>query len=82
GDIPEFLKGYCHRHGIRPEARRYIREIVELTSRRGAEEIPAILQQLEIKWRLKPSGPPPVDVLLATNMIAVGVDVARLGVIV
>ncbi|MCW3835048.1 helicase-related protein [Sphingomonas canadensis] len=82
GDIPEFLKGYCHRRGIRPEARRYIREIVELTSRRGAEEIPAILQQLEIKWRLKPSGPPPVDVLLATNMIAVGVDVARLGVIV
>lgn len=82
GDIPEFLKGYCHRRGIRPEARRYIREIVELTSRRGAEEIPAILQQLEIKWRLKPSGQPPVDVLLATNMIAVGVDVARLGVIV
>lgn len=82
GDIPEFLKGYCHRRGIRPEARRYIREIVELTSRRGAEEIPTILQQLEVKWRLKPSGPPPVDVLLATNMIAVGVDVARLGVIV
>jgi hypothetical protein len=82
GDIPEFLKGYCHRRSIRPEARRYIREIVELTSRRGAEEIPAILQQLEINWRLKPVGPPPVDVLLATNMIAVGVDVARLGVIV
>jgi hypothetical protein len=82
GDIPEFLKGYCHRRGIRPESRRYIREIVELTSRRGAEEIPAILQQLEVKWRLKPSGPPPVDVLLSTNMIAVGVDVSRLGVIV
>lgn len=82
GDIPEFLKGYCHRRGIHPEARRYIREIAELTSRRGAEEIPAILQQLEIRWRQRPSGPPPVDVLLATNMIAVGVDVARLGVIV
>jgi len=82
GDIPEFLKGYCHRRGIRPEARRYIREIIELTSRRGAEEIPEILRQLEIPWRLKPSGRPPVDVLLATNMIAVGVDVPRLGVIV
>lgn len=82
GDIPEFLKGYCHRQKIPPEARRYIREIVELTSRRRAEEIPEILQQLEVKWRLKPTGRPPVDVLLATNMIAVGVDVARLGVIV
>lgn len=82
GDIPEFLKGHCHRKGIGPERRRYIREVVELTSRRGAEEIPEILQQLEIPWRLKPAGRPPVDVLLATNMIAVGVDVPRLGLIV
>ncbi|WP_375428432.1 helicase-related protein [uncultured Sphingomonas sp.] len=82
GDIPEFLKGYCHRQRIAPGNRRYIREIIELTSRRGAEEIPEILQQLEIPWRLKPVGRPPVDVLLATNMIAVGVDVPRLGAIV
>lgn len=82
GDIPEFLKGYCHRQHIPYENRRYIREIVELTSRRGAEEIPEILQQLEIPWQMKPLGRPPVDVLLATNMIAVGVDVPRLGLIV
>ena len=82
GDIPEFLKGYCHRQRIPPGNRRYIREIIELTSRRDAEEIPEILRQLEIPWRLKPVGRPPVDVLLATNMIAVGVDVPRLGLIV
>lgn len=82
GDIPEFLKGLCHRLGVPYENRRYIREIVELTSRRNAEEIPSILQQLEIPWRMRPSGQPPVDVLLATNMIAVGVDVSRLGLIV
>lgn len=82
GDIPEFLKGFCHRQHIPPGNRRYIREIVELTSRREAEEIPEILQQLEIPWRLKPVGRPPVDILLATNMIAVGVDVSRLGLIV
>jgi hypothetical protein len=82
GDIPEFLKGLCHRQNIPYENRRYIREIIELTSRRGAEEIPEILQQLEIPWRMKPVGRPPVDILLATNMIAVGVDVSRLGLIV
>lgn len=82
GDIPEFLKGLRHRLNIPFENSRYIREIVELTSRRNADEIPAILQQLEIPWRLKPEGQPAVDVLLATNMVAVGVDVARLGLMV
>jgi hypothetical protein len=81
GDIPEFLKGLRHRLGIPFENSRYLREIVELTSRLGAEEIPGILQQLEIPWKMKPSGQPPVDILLATNMIAVGVDVPRLGLI-
>ena len=79
GDIPEFLKGLRHRLGIPFENSRYLREIVELTSRLSAEEIPGILQQLEIPWQMKPSGQPPVDILLATNMIAVGVDVPRLG---
>lgn len=82
GDIPEYLKGLCHRLNIPYEFRRYIREIIELTSRRNADEIPSILQQLEIPWRIRPSGQAPVDVLLATNMIAVGVDVSRLGLIV
>jgi hypothetical protein len=82
GDIPEFLKGFRHRLGIPFENSRYLREIVELTSRLSAEEIPGILQQLEIPWQMKASGQPPVDILLATNMIAVGVDVPRLGLIV
>jgi len=82
GDIPEFLKSYCERNKIQREARRYIGNVIELTSRRTADEIPDILRQLEIPWRMKPVGPQPVDVLLATNMIAVGVDVPRLGLIV
>jgi hypothetical protein len=79
GDIPEFLKGLCHRYGVPPNNRRYLRPPVELTSRRNADEIPEILQQLEIPWRMQAEGRQPVDVLLATNMIAVGVDVPRLG---
>lgn len=51
GDIPEFLKGLCHRSDIPFERRRKIREIVELTSRCSAEDIPAILQKLELVWR-------------------------------
>jgi hypothetical protein len=82
GDIPEFLKGLRHRLHIPFEDSRYLREVVELTSRLSADEIPGILQQLDIKWRMKPEGAPPVDILLATNMIAVGVDVSRLGLIV
>jgi Helicase conserved C-terminal domain len=82
GDIPEFLKGLRYRLNIPYQNSRYLREIVELTSRLGAEEIPGILQQLEIPWQMKPSGQMPVDILLATNMIAVGVDVPRLGLLV
>ncbi len=82
GDIPEFLKGLCHRLQIPYENRRYLREVVEMTSRCNADEIPSILQQLEIPWQKKPQGAPPVDILLSTNMIAVGVDVGRLGLMV
>ncbi len=82
GDIPEFLKGLRHRLGIHYSDSRFIGEIVELTSRCEADEIPEILKQLSIPWRRQPQGPPPVDILLATNMIAVGVDVPRLGLFV
>jgi hypothetical protein len=47
----------------------------ELTSRIDASEIPARLKGIERKH----PDPDAVDVLLATNMIAVGVDVDRLG---
>jgi hypothetical protein len=88
GDIPENLKSLCRREEIPPGDRRYIDEVHELTSRRSADEIPSILQSLDVPWGLRPSGgrpgqsPSPVDVLLATNMISVGVDVSRLGLFV
>ena len=68
----------------------------ELTSRLGATDIPDVLDRLEVGFDpedeqrrkdLRKEGkdfekPLPLDVLLATNMISVGVDVKRLGLMV
>ncbi|MGQ0837139.1 DISARM system helicase DrmA [Actinokineospora sp.] len=64
-------------------ARRYDPKLAELTSRRSSDEIRPLLDQLALTFTgTRPRGKPPIDVLLATNMIAVGVDVSRLGVMV
>jgi len=67
--------------------------IEELTSRKTASEIPQVLDQLGVQRtsRAKPTAEErakeqftraSIDVLLATNMISVGVDVPRLGAMV
>jgi hypothetical protein len=65
-------------------ARRYDPLLKELTSRLSSTDIPDVLDHLSVtfdKDRVK-GARRPIDVLLATNMIAVGVDVSRLGVMV
>ncbi len=59
--------------------RRYIYEsgLAELTSRMNNDEIPKILKSLEVRYGN--SEKRPLDVCLATNMISVGVDISRLG---
>ena len=65
--------------------------IDELTSRLSATQIPQSLDKLETPFdplqevhreKQDRSAPRPIDVLLATNMISVGVDVSRLGLMV
>jgi hypothetical protein len=77
-------------------ANRMLRSLEELTSRKDSTEIPLILDRLEIpfdpdreaenkakrKAGQKIERPDPLDVILATNMISVGVDVKRLGAMV
>jgi Lhr-like helicase len=80
-------------HGL---GRRGALRVEELTSRIDAVDIPHILDLLETGFdpakdaqrkREKqagraPTNPRPVDVLLATNMLSVGVDIGRLGLMV
>ena len=61
----------------------------ELTSRKSASDIPQVLDQLGVgrpsqksRRQRKEGEPASIDVLLATNMISVGVDVPRLGAMV
>jgi len=72
------------RAGRRGLAQRLLYEVKELTSRIGSTDIPATLEHLAMPF--DPSAPKgsrkPIDVVLATNMISVGVDVSRLGLMV
>jgi hypothetical protein len=59
---------------------RTIHQVQELTSRVGSSEIRDVLDWLKQTFDpAQSSGKRPIDVLLATNMISVGVDVSRLG---
>jgi len=76
-------------------AGRQLRNIEELTSRLSSDRIPLILDWLEERFdpaadterenareRRETPRRRPIDVLLATNMVSVGVDVSRLGLMV
>ncbi len=60
----------------------YPNTVEELTSRKSAVQIPDILDRLETAFGTKDASRRPLDAVLATNMISVGVDVGRLGVMV
>lgn len=71
-DVEAYLEYLAARDGV---PKRIIREQTELTSRANSSEIPTRLKQIEQRLPHEET----VDVLLATNMISVGVDVDRLG---
>lgn len=71
-DVEAYLEYLAERDGVE---RRKVKEQTELTSRANSSEVPARLKQIERRLPHDET----VDVLLATNMISVGVDVDRLG---
>ncbi len=96
--VDDDVRSRLRRVDIRGLARRELyagTSIEELTSRKSSADIPQILDRMEVFFdpeldRLRREmssrgerGPRrPLDVLLATNMISVGVDIRRLGLMV
>lgn len=56
-------------------------EVLELTSRKSTSDVARAKQRLERPWRADNKGER-VDVAIATNMISVGLDITRLGLMV
>jgi hypothetical protein len=77
-DIREYMNSIWIRKAIKGDERRFINRDIELTSRINSNDIPEYLEQLSKSWTGDKSEYP-VDVCLATNMISVGVDIPRLG---
>lgn len=74
-DVNDSMAVYARSHDV--AARPKIDDPLELTSRVPSHEIPEILERLE-----RPLPDQDVSVVLATNMISVGVDIPRLGLMV
>lgn len=79
-DIADYLKVLHNRRLIPADRRRYVRNQIELTSRISSGKIPEYLKILEAKFSGDKSAA--ADICLATNMIATGVDISRLGLMV
>jgi len=77
GDIIERLRQIQSRDLITKNERRYVNRIAELTSRVSSAEIPVILKKLETEFTSGKTQA--LDICLATNMVATGVDISRLG---
>ena len=79
-DVPARLR-VLQRRGFAPNRVLYEKDR-ELTSRRSSAEIGETLKRLDRTFGPRISGEYPIDVLLASNMISVGVDIDRLGMMV
>ncbi len=75
-DIPDRIKRIRKKYGM--DKQRFLNHRIEITSRMSSSEIPKKLGLLEAKCQSKEC----LDTAVATNMIAVGMDVDRLGLMV
>lgn len=75
-DVPDYLTGLVRRDGIDP---RWPNRTMELTSRRRSDEIPKAIEQLQARYLPGQDRREAIDICLASNIIEVGVDIDRLG---
>lgn len=75
-DVPDYLTGLVRRDGIEP---RWPNRTMELTSRRRSDEIPKAIEQLQARYVPAQERQEAIDICLASNIIEVGVDIDRLG---
>lgn len=82
--IEDDVRSRLRRAERRGLARRSSMALRELTSRVASSEITPILDELSRRFdpEAPEDAPRPIDIVLATNMISVGVDVPRLGLMV
>lgn len=75
-DVPDYLTGLVRRDGITP---RWPTRTMELTSRRRSDEIPKAIEQLQVRYVPGQERQDAIDICLASNIIEVGIDIDRLG---
>jgi len=77
GDVKERLSQIQNRELRNRDNKRYVNRMEELTSRISSGEIPEVLKKLEEQFTNTSNKA--IDICLATNMVATGVDISRLG---
>jgi hypothetical protein len=75
-DIPDRIQRIKKKYNMNKQ--RFLNRKVEITSRMSSYDIPKKLSQLEVTYKSKDC----LDTAIATNMIAVGMDVDRLGLMI
>ncbi len=74
-DVTKSIGAFSRRRAERP---RVLAAPEEMTSRKASSEIPKVLRRLAVPF----GEPGSIDTLLASNMLSVGVDIPRLGLMV
>lgn len=78
-DVPKYVKAMPRKRNKKDRA---LSQITELTSHLPSTEIPVVLKNISLGKNSEDLDREPVDLLLCTNMISVGVDIDRLGLMV
>lgn len=74
-------KKFARKYPLSPKCHKRYDHYKELTSREKSSDIGSVIQnELTVQYSSSDEGVQPYDIILASNMISVGVDIGRLGV--